>query len=94
MSFVPIHFVISELLSEVGSRVGHGLVRDVCASPALFRQFFTIARTRDTHWHLIYPFPRLSSCDTVVCTDMVEEIMADLAWISAMFIVYVHCLAF
>ena len=49
-----------ELLSEVGGRVGPGLVRAVCALPSLFRQFFTIARTRDTLWYLIYPSPHRS----------------------------------
>ena len=59
----------------------------VCASPGLFRQFFTIARTRETLCHLIYLFPRRSSSDTVVCIHLVEEIMADLARFSALFII-------
>ena len=35
--------------------LGPGLVRVMCASFGLFRQFFTIARTRETLWYLIYP---------------------------------------
>ena len=41
--------------------LGPGLVRVECASTGLFRQFFTIARTRETLWHLIHPYPRRSS---------------------------------
>ena len=40
--------------------LGLGLVRVVCASLSLFRQFFTIARTRETLRYLIYPCPRRS----------------------------------
>ena len=64
------------------------LVWVVCASLSLFRQFFTIARTRETLCHLIYLFPRRSSWDTVVCIHLVEEIMADLARFSALFIIF------
>ena len=46
--------MIGELLSEVGGRVGHGLIRVVCASLSLFRQFFRIARTRETLQYIIY----------------------------------------
>ena len=76
--------MISDLFSEVGSWVGHGLVlawfESYVLHLGLFRQFFRIARTRETLWYLIYPSPRHSSLDTVVCRDIVEEIMADLAW--------------
>ena len=41
--------------------LGPGLVSVVCASLSLFRQFFTIARTRETLWYLICPSPRRSS---------------------------------
>ena len=64
------------------------LVRVVCASPGLFRQFFTNARKRETLWYLIYPSPHCSSGDSVVYTDMVEEIMADLTWFSALFTLF------
>ena len=64
-----------------------GLVWVVCASLSLFRQFFTIARTRETLCYLIYLFPRRCSWDTVVCIHLVEEIMADLARFSALFII-------
>ena len=47
-----------------------------------------IARTRETLWYLIYPSPSCSFGDTVVCTDMAEEIMADLAWFLALFILF------
>ena len=57
VSFVLIRFVISELL-DTGGQVGHGLVQ---ASSGLFRHFFTITRTRETLWYLIYPSPRRSS---------------------------------
>ena len=91
VSFVLICFVIGELLSEVGGRVGHGLVLawfESYVTLSLFRQFFTIARTRETLCHLIYLFPRRSSRDTVVCIHLVEEIMADLARFSALFIIF------
>ena len=67
VSFVLIRFVIGELFSEVGGRMlgrpwlGPGLVCVVCASLSLFRQFFTIARKRETLWYLICPSPRRSS---------------------------------
>ena len=61
VSFVLIRLVIGELLSEVGDRVGHGLVRVICASLSLFRQFFRIDRTRETLRYLIYPSPHRSS---------------------------------
>ena len=50
--------------------LGPGLVWVVCASLSLFRQFFTIAGTRETLWYLIYPSPRRSSWDTSVETIM------------------------
>ena len=35
--------------------LGSGLVQVVCASPGLFRQFFTIAKTRETLGILFIP---------------------------------------
>ena len=64
-SFVLICFMIGKLLSEVIGRVGHGLVLawfELCVLPGLFRQFFTIARTRETLWYILFIPLR-----TVVC---------------------------
>ena len=53
--------MIGELLSEVGGLVGHGLVlawfelQCICASLSLFRQFFTISRTREHFCILFIP---------------------------------------
>ena len=40
--------------------LGPGFVLVICASLSLFRQFFRIARTRETLQYLIYPSPRRS----------------------------------
>ena len=57
------HFGIDRRVVVGGCRsswpwLGPGLVGVVCALPGLFRQFFTIARTRET---LRYPSPCHSS---------------------------------
>ena len=54
------------------------LVRVMCASPGLFRKFFTIARTRETLRYLIYP-SRVVVREIQLSVEIyvVEEIMAN-----------------
>ena len=68
-------------LSEVGGLVAHGLVlaglSRVCFA-YLFREFFSIARTREA------PIPlRVIVCEMeiplIICLDMPDDIMVDLA---------------
>ena len=79
-------FVLIHVLSEVSSRVGHGLVRVVCAMPGLSLQ----SPGQEKHFDILFiPLWVIVREDTVVCTDMPKEIMANLAaWFSALFIVF------
>ena len=54
---------------------GPGLVRVMCASLGLIRQFFTIAMTRET---LLLSLSVSYFVRYSVCTDMPKEIMADI----------------
>ena len=86
--------MIGELLSEVGSRVSHGLVLPWFESYVLRLVFLDSSLGQEKHFGILFIPLRIVVRDTVVCRDIVEEIMADLAWFRVCSYSSVHRLAF
>ena len=72
--------MIGKLLLKVGGRVSHGLVLAWLELFVLRLVFLdtSLQSPGQEKKYLIYPSPHRSSQGTVVCTNIVEEIMADL----------------
>ena len=91
VSFVLIRFVIGELLSEVGGRVGHGLVLAWFESYVLrlvFLDSFLQSPGQEKHFAILFTSFRDVVREIQLSIHLVEEIMADLARFSALFIIF------
>ena len=90
VSFVLIRFVIGEL-SEVGGRVGHGLVLawfELYVLRLVFLDSSLESPRQEKHFGILFIPLHVVVREIVVCRDIVEEIMADLAWFSGVFLLF------
>ena len=88
--------MIGKLL-EVGSRVGHGLVLAWFESFVLCLVFLDTSLQspgQEKHFGLLFIPLHVVVHKIVVCTDMVEEIMAKPSIVFSSVQSYVHCLTF
>ena len=90
VSFVLIRFVIGELLSEVGGRVGHGLVLAWFESYVLRLVFLDSSLQspgQEKHFGILFIPLRVVVREIQLSVETImEEIMADHAWFSALLI--------